>query len=607
MIQITKNPIWEDRFKLLERPQQEKEIVDNAVKEIVRKVREQGDDELYAFARAYDKANLTTLKVTSDEIQAAALEVNDDLKKAIQIAYNNIYKFHQSCFTKDYAPIQTTPGITCWRKSLPIDKVGLYIPGGSAPLFSTVLMLGIPAQIAGNRQVILCSPTGASGKIHPAILYTANLCGITEIYKAGGAGAIAAMTYGTKSIPAVDKIFGPGNAYVTRAKELAQQSGIAIDMPAGPSEVLVVADHAANPEFVAADLLAQAEHEPDSQVILLTDSLQLAKEVNKAVESQLNMLSRKLTAQKALENSRIIVLENIDECIKWSDAYAPEHLIINTNDAEQIAEKINIAGSVFIGAYTCESLGDYASGTNHTLPTYGYARNYSGVSVDSFVNKVTFQKASKNGIKNLGPAVQIMAGAEGLDGHENAVAVRLRSLRANPQSMHSSESSFNRRVRKEGELHSISPSSSTYIDGVNPEPIKKAESYDKLSGREKYEYETARRTIYGTVKERVYHMRKNPTEAEAKLWERLRNKKAGHKFRRQHIIDKYIVDFASLENKVIIEVDGGIHELQKHADVEREEFLNNRGFKVIRFGNREVLENINEVITEIMKEVEKNI
>lgn len=425
MLEIIKYPNHSEQQALLERPQQEKQNVDAAVKSIIEQVKEEGDEALYAFAKAYDQAQLSSLKVSREELAAAENLVSDDLKKAIKIAYSNIYKFHDACFTREYPVVETMPGVSCWRKSLPIQKVGLYIPGGSAPLFSTVLMLGIPAQIAGNKRVVLCSPTDENGHINPVVLYTARLCGIKEIYKAGGAGAVAALTYGTESIPAIDKIFGPGNSYVTRAKELAQQAGVAIDMPAGPSEVLVIADENADPVFVAADLLAQAEHGPDSQVILLTDSPSLAEKVNDEVVSQLSTLSRKRTAEKALQNSRTIVLNNLDECVRWSDAYAPEHLIINTDNAEDLAKKINIAGSIFIGAYTCESLGDYASGTNHTLPTYGYARNYSGVSVDSFVNKVTCQKATSQGIQNLGPAVELMAQAEGLDAHKNAVSVRL--------------------------------------------------------------------------------------------------------------------------------------------------------------------------------------
>ncbi|BAO54300.1 histidinol dehydrogenase [Nonlabens marinus] len=430
-MEIVLNPNINQRDALLERPLKQRSEVDSAVKDIIQLVVENGDEALIAFAKQFDKAELTQLKVTLPEIERASEQVDTDLKKAIQTAYDNIYKFHEACFTKDYAVVETMPGITCWRKSLPIEKVGLYIPGGSAPLFSTVLMLAIPAQIAGNKKVVLCSPTDENGDINPVVLYTANLCGVTEIYKVGGAQAIAAMTYGTKTIPSVHKIFGPGNAFVTRAKELAQQQGVAIDMPAGPSEVLVIADAQANPTFVAADLLAQAEHGHDSQVILLTDSEDLAKAVDEEIEIQISSLSRKQTAKAALENSKTIVLDSIDQCVEWSDVYAPEHLIINTVDADNVANEIAVAGSIFIGSYTCESLGDYASGTNHTLPTYGYARNYSGVSVDSFVNKVTYQKATAQGIKNLGPAVETMAAAEGLDAHKNAVSVRLKSLENN--------------------------------------------------------------------------------------------------------------------------------------------------------------------------------
>jgi histidinol dehydrogenase len=414
--------------QLLQRPQQQKSQVEAAVNTIIDRVKKDGDTALKSYAIQFDNAVLENLQVTMQEIQQAATLVDTPLKAAIQTAFDNIYKFHKACFTQDYPVVETMPGITCWRKSLPIKKVGLYIPGGSAPLFSTVLMLAVPAKIAGNERVILCSPTDSSGNINPVVLYTANLCGVTEIYKVGGAGAIAAMTYGTDSIPAVDKIFGPGNAFVTRAKELAQQAGVAIDMPAGPSEVLIIADQHANPAFVAADLLAQAEHGADSQVILLTDSVALSDAVNEQLSLQLSSLSRKLTTAKALENSTTIVLPDIAACVNWSDVYAPEHLIINTTNADEVAQQIQVAGSIFIGSYTCESLGDYASGTNHTLPTYGYARNYSGVSVDSFVNKVTYQKATAQGIKNLGPAVELMATAEGLDAHKNAVSVRLREL-----------------------------------------------------------------------------------------------------------------------------------------------------------------------------------
>jgi histidinol dehydrogenase len=430
-MRIISNPDLSKQQELLQRPQQERAKVNTAVTDIIKLVRQSGDQALFAFAEKFDKAKLTTLRVTQAEIDTSSKLVSGELKTAIQTAYQNIYKFHEACYTKEYPIIETMPGMTCWRKSLPIQKVGLYIPGGSAPLFSTVLMLAIPAKIAGNKKVVLCSPTDADGNINPAVLYTANLCGVTEIYKAGGAQAIAAMTHGTESIPAVDKIFGPGNAFVTRAKELAQQQGVAIDMPAGPSEVLIIADQDANPSFVAADLLAQAEHGPDSQVILLTNSITLAEKVTEQLDLQLSALSRKQTAEKAIENSVTIVLDTIESCIHWSDVYAPEHLIINTSNSDEVAQQIEVAGSIFIGAYTCESLGDYASGTNHTLPTYGYARNYSGVSVDSFVNKVTYQKATASGIQNLGPAVELMAAAEGLDAHKNAVSIRLKSIENN--------------------------------------------------------------------------------------------------------------------------------------------------------------------------------
>lgn len=430
-MEIILNPDNSQQENLLQRPLKQRSQVDSAVKDIINLVVENGDEALIAFAKQFDKATLSSLKVTSQEIENASEQVDAALKTAIQTAYHNIKKFHEACFTKDYPVVETMPGITCWRKSLPIQKVGLYIPGGSAPLFSTVLMLAVPAQIAGNKKVVLCSPTDSTGNINPVVLYTANLCGVTEIYKAGGAQAIAAMTYGTQTIPAVHKIFGPGNAFVTRAKELAQQQGVAIDMPAGPSEVLIIADEQANASFVASDLLAQAEHGHDSQVILLTNSETLARAVNLEIEVQLDTLSRKQTAKTALQNSKTIVLSSIEDCMQWSDVYAPEHLIINTKNSDDVANNIKVAGSIFIGSYTCESLGDYASGTNHTLPTYGYARNYSGVSVDSFVNKVTYQKATEKGLQNLGPIVETMAAAEGLDAHKNAVSLRLKSIENN--------------------------------------------------------------------------------------------------------------------------------------------------------------------------------
>ena len=583
MLEIIKYPNQSEQQALLERPQQEKQNVDAAVKSIIEQVREQGDEALYAFAKAYDQAQLSSLKVSREELADAENLVSDELKTAINTAYDNIYKFHDACFTREYPVIETMPGITCWRKSLPIQKVGLYIPGGSAPLFSTVLMLAIPAQIANTEHVVLCSPTDSSGAINPVVLYTANLCGVTEIYKAGGAGAVAAMTYGTDSIPAVDKIFGPGNAFVTRAKELAQQAGVAIDMPAGPSEVLVIADENANPEFVAADLLAQAEHGPDSQVILLSESLMLAEKVNEEVISQLSTLSRKRTAEQALENSKAIILNDLEECIRWSDAYAPEHLIINTDNADDLANKIKIAGSVFIGPHTCESLGDYASGTNHTLPTYGYARNYSGVSVDSFVNKVTYQKVSSKGMANLGPVVELMAAAEGLDAHKNAVSVRLKNIEANPQPLPA-----------EGE--SKQPEQNSPLGEMSAAGGQRGQA----QGRKKYTYETAKKEIYHALRQRAYHNRMNPTPAEDLLWKHLRNKGIGYKFRRQHVIDQYIVDFVNLDHKLIVEVDGGYHLNQKVEDQEREENLIQLGFKIVRFSNGDVLQKTNTVKAKIL-------
>jgi histidinol dehydrogenase len=350
--------------------------------------------------------------------------VGDELKQAIQQAKKNIEKFHQAQL-KVEEPVETMPGIKCWRKSLPIEKVGLYIPGGSAPLFSTILMLGIPAKIVGCKEIVLCSPPNKEGKLHPAILYAAQLVGATQIFKAGGAQGIAAMAYGTATIPRVYKIFGPGNQYVTCAKQLVQKDGVAIDMPAGPSEVAVLADDTADASFVAADLLSQAEHGNDSQSILVTTSAKLAAETKVEIERQLTSLPRKAIATIAIQNSKIFLVETIKEGIELINEYAPEHLIISCADDENIGEQIVNAGSIFLGNYSPESVGDYASGTNHTLPTNGYAKAYSGVSVDSFVKKITYQKLSKEGLKGIGKTVELMAEAEGLQAHKNAVTLRL--------------------------------------------------------------------------------------------------------------------------------------------------------------------------------------
>jgi len=400
----------------------------NLVMGIIDRVKTEGDTAINYYSTKYDQAPSGDLRVTQDEIKEAEYQIPDLLKNAINIAKENIEKFH-SAQLQNETVIETTPGVKCWRKNIPIEKVGLYIPGGSAPLFSTLLMLGIPAKLAGCQEIIVCTPKGKDGKVNPLILYTAKLIGITEIFKTGGAQAIAAMAYGTQTIPRVYKIFGPGNQYVTKAKEIIQQYGIAIDLPAGPSEVLVIADKKADPEFIASDLLSQAEHGPDSQVIMLTDNEELVKRVESEVNRQVTLLPRKDIALKALENSKLILLSTIPDCIAFSNMYAPEHLIINVADPGSVADKIKNAGSVFLGRFSCESAGDYASGTNHTLPTNGYAKNYSGVSCDSFLKKITFQELTADGIRSLGPVIELMAEAESLTGHKAAVSVRLKTLR----------------------------------------------------------------------------------------------------------------------------------------------------------------------------------
>ena len=410
------------------RPQIEREDLDSLVRGIINSVKSEGDNAINSFSEKFDGVAPVNLKVLPHEIQISDKNIPKDLKEAIRKAKENIESFHSAQLTTDPV-IETSGGVRCWRKSVAIEKVGLYIPGGSAPLFSTLLMLGIPAKLAGCNEIIVCTPPGKHGKINPLILYVAYLIGITEIYKAGGAQAIAAMAYGSESVPKVYKIFGPGNQYVTKAKELVQQDGIAIDMPAGPSEVLIIADKSADPGFVAADLLSQAEHGPDSQVLMLTNDRELVEKVKSEVYKQLEMLPRKDIAIRALENSKLILLPSLNDCIDFSNLYAPEHLILNISDATSFAERIINAGSVFIGNYSCESAGDYASGTNHTLPTNGYAKSYSGVSVESFLKKISFQEINAAGIKDLGPTIEIMAEAESLTGHKNAVSIRLKSLK----------------------------------------------------------------------------------------------------------------------------------------------------------------------------------
>lgn len=419
------NPDFASWKQLIQRPSMEQSILEEGVRTIMQDVERNGDTALLRYTRLLDGCNLNSLEVTTEELNQA--NVSKELSSAIDQAYSNIETFHKAQLI--YEPkIETTKGVTCWRKSVAIEKVGLYIPGGSAPLFSTILMLGIPAKIAGCAEIILCTPPDKNGNVNPAILYTANLVGITKVFKIGGAQAIGAMTVGTESIPCVSKIFGPGNQYVTKAKELALEKGVGIDMPAGPSELLVIADQSANPEFVAADLLSQAEHGPDSQVILVSNDSSLIKATKKEIQKQLCELPRKEIAQKAMKNSLSITFDTLEACLNFSNSYAPEHLIINTDNVSELAEKVINAGSVFLGNYSCESAGDYASGTNHTLPTNGFARNYSGVSVDSFTRKITFQEITSEGMLALGPAIELMAEAEGLKAHKNAVSVRLKDL-----------------------------------------------------------------------------------------------------------------------------------------------------------------------------------
>jgi histidinol dehydrogenase len=426
-MKIIVEPRVEDFELLSKRPELDLISLESAVMEVFNAVKQNGDEALKVYTKKFDSVEITNLLVSKSEIEEANALVCDELKQAINIAKANIEKFHVSQ-KEIVSKIETMPGVTCWRKSVGIEKVGIYIPGGTAPLFSTVLMLAIPAQLAGCKEIILCTPPNKDGKINPAILYAANLCGVKTIVKVGGAQAIAAMTFGTASVLKVSKIFGPGNQYVTCAKQLATRFGIAIDMPAGPSEVLVYADDSCVPEFVAADLLSQAEHGNDSQVILLCANGKIAKEVVTETDKQLQELKRKDFASNSLGNSKVIIISNNNNAIDFMNYYAPEHLILACDNAGQVAEQIINAGSVFIGNYTPESAGDYASGTNHTLPTNGYARNYSGVSLDSFVKKITFQSITQEGLKNIGKTIEVMAEAESLTAHKNAVTVRLNKL-----------------------------------------------------------------------------------------------------------------------------------------------------------------------------------
>ncbi len=415
---------WQE---LVKRPTKELEELEAGIKETFKLMQDIGDEALLQLAEKFDCVRPESLIVTAEEITAAEATLSSELKQAILQAYSNIQLFHTQQ-AEAMQPVETVPGVHCWRKSVAIEKVGLYIPGGTAPLFSTLLMLGVPARIAGCNELVLCTPPDKQGNVHPAILYTASVLGVSSIIKAGGAQAIAAMAFGTETVPAVYKIFGPGNQYVTVAKQLVNKTGVAIDLPAGPSEVLVMADDSANPAFVAADLLSQAEHGYDSQVVLLTTSEKLLDKVMEELEQQLKELPRIAFASGALHNSMGIVLNSAAEMLQFSNLYAPEHLILAVDDYQTIAQGVTNAGSVFLGNYTPESAGDYASGTNHTLPTNGYARAYSGVSLDSFVKKITFQHITPAGLQHIGRTIEVMAEAEGLEAHKNAVSIRLKEI-----------------------------------------------------------------------------------------------------------------------------------------------------------------------------------
>ena len=427
-MKLIKYPDRSQWNEILKRPVLETENLFDTVRNIINRVRAGGDRVVMEYEAVFDKAELTSLAVTSAEIEEAEKEVPIELKAAIYLAKRNIETFH-SAQRFEGKKVDTMEGVTCWQKAVAIEKVGLYIPGGTAPLFSTVLMLAIPAKIAGCKEIVLCTPPDKNGKVHPAILFAAHLAGVSKIFKVGGVQAIAAMAYGTESIPKVYKIFGPGNQYVTAAKQLVSLRDVAIDMPAGPSEVEVLADESANPVFVAADLLSQAEHGVDSQAMLVTTSEKLQTEVVYEVERQLGYLTRRDIAEKSLANSKLILVKDMEEALELTNAYAPEHLIIETKVYMEVAGQIVNAGSVFLGAFSPESAGDYASGTNHTLPTNGYAKAYSGVSLDSFIRKITFQEILPSGMSAIGPAIEVMAANEHLDAHKNAVTVRLEEIR----------------------------------------------------------------------------------------------------------------------------------------------------------------------------------
>lgn len=427
MIEIYKNPKENEWKDLLKRPTQDYANLESDVKAIFEDIKLNGDSAVKKYTKLFDGIDLDDFRVDEALISNSASQLSIELKEAIDVAYDNIYKFH-TAQQQSTLKVETMPGVTCWQKSMPIEKVGLYIPGGSAPLFSSILMLGIPAEIAGCKEVVFVTPPQKSGKVHPAMLYAAKRCGISQIFQVGGIQAVAGLTFGTKSLPKVYKIFGPGNQYVTVAKQVATQYDVAIDMPAGPSELLVLADDRANPKYIASDLLSQAEHGADSQVILVTTSSEIANNTKAELNKQLDLLPRKEIASGAISNSKLIVVDAEKTALKLTNAYSPEHLIVCVKNEDEVVAQITNAGSVFIGNYTPESAGDYASGTNHTLPTNGFARQYSGVNLDAFMKKITYQKISKEGLLQLGSHIEVMAEAEELQAHKNAVTLRLNDL-----------------------------------------------------------------------------------------------------------------------------------------------------------------------------------
>ncbi|MDA3927734.1 MAG: histidinol dehydrogenase [Prolixibacteraceae bacterium] len=552
---VVNNPFREEWSELLKRPVFETTGLNKKVQAVLDEVKLDGDVAVKKYTSLFDKVELDDFLVTGTEIEEGIASLDGELKSAIETATDNIRKFHESQRFETQI-IETTSGVKCWQKSVGIEKVGLYIPGGTAPLFSTVLMLAIPANIAGCKEIVLCTPPQKDGKLPAAVLFAAQLSGITKIFKIGGIQAIGAMAYGTESVPKVFKIFGPGNQFVTAAKQLVSIADVSIDMPAGPSEVEVLADEPANAAFVASDLLSQAEHGADSQVLLITNSAKLIEGVQVELQKQLEVLPRMDYALKAIDNSKIILLDNVQDMIDITNAYAPEHLIVAMRNYSEVADQIINAGSIFLGNYTPESAGDYASGTNHTLPTNGWATSYSGVNLDSFIKKITYQEISKEGIQKLGPVIEKMAEAESLFAHKNAATLRM-----------------------------------------TPQPPKGGDKFSMNYGAEPILFEFAKQ------------LRLNPTEAEEFLWNQLSSKKMGVRFKRQHPVLYFIADFYCHQAKLIIEVDGAYHQIpvQYNYDSNRDAELESLGLRVLRFTHEQVLFDVDKVIDKIEKEIKRQI